>query len=103
MPLSVVALWLVARYAAEVDRDMAIRLMLEAERVFDSLDVRIWPESDIRNETLCVLGLEALPAHTPLPDIDYAAALAFAAAWLDERDADEIVTCGRPEHSPLAR
>jgi predicted ATPase/DNA-binding SARP family transcriptional activator len=103
MPLAVVALWLVARYAAEVDRDTAIRLMLEAERIYENLDARIWPESDIRAETLFALGIETLPSSTELPHTDYAAALAFAAAWLADREPGEIVSCTRPEQSPLVR
>ncbi len=102
MPMAVVALWLVARYAAEVDRDTAIRLMLEAQRIYMNLDARIWPESDVRDETLFALGLEALPTGMSLTDTHYTEALAFAAAWLDDRAEGEVVNCVRPERSPLA-
>jgi len=102
MPMAVVALWLVARYAAEVDRDTAVRLMLEAERIYANLDARIWPESDLRDETLFALGLQALPTSTTLPVTHYTEALAFAAAWLDDRADGEVVDCTRPEQSPLA-
>jgi hypothetical protein len=89
-PLAIVALWLVARYAAEVDRDAAVRWMLAAEQLFVRLDIQIWPEDDLRAQTLAVLGLDALKVDPRAPEPDFIATLAAAAEWLSERDPTEV-------------
>ena len=95
-PLVVVALWLVARYAAEIDRDAAIRWMLDAERIYADVDLRLWPEEDLRTQTLAALGLEMLPAIAAEPVGDCFEILAAASAWLSARDAGETGVRLRP-------
>jgi predicted ATPase/DNA-binding SARP family transcriptional activator len=88
-PLAPLALWLVARYAAAFDRDAAIRWLAEAEHVYRGLDAEMWPESDVREQTMRALGIDtvALPQS---PDADYLVTLAAAGAWLDAREPDEV-------------
>jgi predicted ATPase/DNA-binding SARP family transcriptional activator len=88
-PLAPLALWLVARYAAAVDRDAAIRWLSEAERIYRGLDAKMWPESDVRDETMRVLGLTSIPPAVS-PETDYLVTLAAAADWLDARVPDEV-------------
>jgi predicted ATPase/DNA-binding SARP family transcriptional activator len=88
-PLAPLALWLVARYAAAVDRDAAIRWLSEAERIYAGLDAKMWPESDVRDETMRVLGLAAIPPAAS-PESDYLVTLAAAAEWLEARVPDEV-------------
>jgi hypothetical protein len=89
-PLAPLALWLVARYAAALDRDAAIRWLSEAERIYRGLDAQLWPESDVRDETMRVLGLTSIPPAVS-PETDYLVTLAAAAEWLDTRALDEVV------------
>ncbi len=95
-PLAVVALWLVARYAAAVDRDAALRWLVSAEQIFAGLDTRLWPESDLRADTLAALGLKTAPAAADRNEPDCMAELAAADEWLAGRPADEVAACRRP-------
>jgi predicted ATPase/DNA-binding SARP family transcriptional activator len=89
-PLAAFALWLVGRYAAGVAPETAGRWLAHAERILGSLDSQLWPESDLRDETLAVLGLHDLaPVLESTPPLDHNTALAQAAAWLAGREAGE--------------
>jgi predicted ATPase/DNA-binding SARP family transcriptional activator len=89
-PLAPLALWLVARYAAAIDRDAAIHWLAEAERIYQGLDAEMWPESDVRDQTMRALGIDTIPPAES-PKTDYLATIAAARAWLDARDPDEVV------------
>jgi len=89
-PVSVVALWLVARYAAGIDPDSASRWLAHAERIVVAIDSQLWPESVLRDETVAVLGVSDLaPLLARTPALDHVAALAEAAAWLAGRGPGE--------------
>ncbi len=88
--LAAVALWFVARYDAAVAPETAARWLAHAERILADLDVQLWPESTLRDETLAILGIEDLAlALDRTPPLEHAAALAQAAAWLAERNPNE--------------
>jgi hypothetical protein len=81
--LSTFALWLVARYAVAVDRDAAIRFLVHAQRIFETLDAELWPEERVRDEAMALLGLDDLTeAAVGVPTLDHAEALEAALAWL---------------------
>ncbi len=89
--LSVVGLWLVARYAAAVDREAAISWLVHADRAFATLDAELWPETLLRDEAMAELGLDDLePLMANVPPLDHIAALDAAAAWLAARDPAEV-------------
>ncbi len=89
-PLAAFALWLAARYAAEVEPETAGRWLAQAERIIEALDSDLWPECVLRDETLAVLGITDLDALLDrTPPLDHAAALDEAAAWLGGRDPAE--------------
>jgi hypothetical protein len=95
-PLAAFALWLVARYAAGVAPDTAGQWLAHAERIIIAGDLQLWPESDLRDETMTVLGLGDLAPLLPSnPPLDPDTALAAAAAWLADRDPTE--TADRPQ------
>jgi predicted ATPase/DNA-binding SARP family transcriptional activator len=107
--LSVVNLWLVARYAAAVDREAAVWWLVHAERVFATLDAELWPETMLRDEAMAELGLDDLePLMADVPPLDHIAALDVAAAWLAGRDPAEVApravsTAGAEPHPrPIA-
>jgi hypothetical protein len=105
LPLAAFALWLVARFAVAVERPAAVRWLAHAERLAVTLDTELWPESELRDETMAVLGLErldeALAATAPL---DHGAALAQAAEWLAGRDPGEVAARAAPAPpAPLIR
>jgi hypothetical protein len=88
--LAAFALWFVARYAVAIAPDIAARWLVCAEKILADLDVRMWPESVLRDETMAILGLvdlEPLLANTP--PVDHEAALAEVSAWLAGRDPAE--------------
>ena len=90
-PLAAFALWLVARYAAEVEPDTAGRWLAQAERIVESIDSELWPECVLRDETLAVLGIADLGRAARL---DAAARPRGGAGrrpptWLAGRDPDE--------------
>jgi hypothetical protein len=88
--LDAFALWFVARYAAALAPELAPLWLAHGQRILSELDVRMWPESVLRDETMEVLGIEDLrPLLESTPPLDHRAALAEAAAWLAERDRAE--------------
>jgi predicted ATPase/DNA-binding SARP family transcriptional activator len=98
-PLAVFALWLVARYAAGVAPDTAGQWLAHAERIIIAGDIQLWPESDLRDETMSVLGLGDLaPLLASTPPLDQDAALAAAASWLASRDPAETAPRVMAEH-----
>ncbi len=96
-PLAAFALWLVARYAAGVAPETAGRWLVHAERIITTLDSDLWPECDLRDESMAVLRIGDL-AHllAVTPPLDHAAALVEAIAWLAERDPAERSSRERP-------
>jgi hypothetical protein len=81
-PLVAVALWLVARYAAETDPVAARRWLAHGERIRAELNVRMW-ETALRDETTAALGIDDLaPVLAATPSLDHSAALAQAVAWV---------------------
>jgi hypothetical protein len=89
-PLAAFTLWLVARYASGVDAAAAGRWLAHAERIVAQLDSELWPERELRDETLDVLEISDLaPLLAATPPLDHAAALSEAAAWLDTREPGE--------------
>jgi predicted ATPase/DNA-binding SARP family transcriptional activator len=88
--LAAFGLWFVARYAAAIAPELAIRWLVCGEKILLDLDVRMWPESVLRDETMAVLGLDDLEPLIPdTPSVDHEAALTEAAAWLAGRDPAE--------------
>lgn len=89
-PLTTFALWIVALYAAGIDPAVARRTLTHAERLYASLNITLWPEAIVRDETMLALGITDLaPLLAETPPLDDAAALAQAAAWLASRDPEE--------------
>ena len=86
-PLAAFALWFIARYAAAVAPGAAGRWLAHADRILAPLNSELWPESDLRDEALAVLGLDGvdllLDSTEPL---DHMAAVAEASSWLAQRD-----------------
>ena len=92
-PLTVFALWLVARYAVEIDPELASELLIQAARSMATIDTEIWPECSVRDEALEILGITDLSARTDAPaQADAADALDSALAWLARRDPGERAT-----------
>ncbi len=89
-PLVAFALWFVARYAAGVDPSASGRWLAHAARIVESLDSDLWPECELREESMTVLGIGDLaPLLAATPPLDPAQALAEAAAWLAVRPGHE--------------
>ena len=89
-PLVAFALWFVARYAAGVDAAAAGRWLAHAARIVEELDADLWPECDLRDEAMQVLGVSDLtPLLQDTPALDHAQALAEAAAWFGARPSGE--------------
>ena len=89
-PLVAFALWFVARYAAGVDPSASERWLAHAARIVESLDSDLWPECELREESMTVLGIGDLaPLLAATPPLDPAQALAEAAAWLAVRPGHE--------------
>ena len=89
-PLAAFALWFVARYAAAVAPDTAAEWLAHAERLAVAIDSELWPESILRDECLAVLSIaEPSALLAGGATLDYATALAQAAAWLGTRDPSE--------------
>jgi hypothetical protein len=60
------------------------------EQIRADLDVRMWPESVLRDETMAVLGITDLTSLLQsTQQRDHVAALGEAAAWLAGRDPTE--------------
>ncbi len=86
----VYALWFVARYAAAVEPESAGRWLALAEPIRAEFDLEIWPEGELRDETMAILGIDDLqPLIAATEPLDHAAAFAEAAAWLAGRDPAE--------------
>ena len=86
----VYALWFVARYAASVEPETAGRWLALAEPIRAEFDLEIWPEGELRDETMAILGIEDLqPLVDATEPLEHAAAFAEAAAWLAARDPNE--------------
>jgi predicted ATPase/DNA-binding SARP family transcriptional activator len=85
-PLAAFALWFVARYAAAVAPETAGRWLAQAERIVSAIDSELWPESILRDECLALLSTEQGTLPTSAAPLDYATALAEAAAWVATRD-----------------
>ena len=90
-PMTAWALWLTARYAAELAPDRARLWLAVAERIVEATGP-LWPEDTLRDEALAVLGIDDLaPVIEATPEIDPDVALAEAAEWLAERDPAERI------------
>jgi predicted ATPase/DNA-binding SARP family transcriptional activator len=90
--VAVAALWFVARYACEVDRDSSGRWLALAERIHTELDTAHSLEEVLREETMAVLGITDLgPLVSDAPAFDPATALDEAAAWVASRSPTEVV------------
>ena len=90
-PLAAFALWLVARYAAAVAPETAAQWLAHAEQIAAAIDSELWPESILRDECLAVLSIgEQGALLAEAAPLDYATALAEAAAWLATRDPSEL-------------
>ena len=88
--LTAFALWFIARYAAGVAPEVAERWLAYGEQIRADLDVRMWPESVLRDETMAALGITDLTSLLEsTPQRDHVAALGEAAAWLAGRDPAE--------------
>ena len=91
-PLAAFALWFVARYAAAVAPETAGRWLAHADRIVAAIDSELWPESILRDECLTMLSVaEQGTLSGGAAPLDYATALAEAAAWVDMRDPSERV------------
>ncbi len=86
----VYALWWVARYAAAVEPETAGRWLALAEPIRAEFDLEIWPEGELRDETMAILGIDDLqPLVAATDPLDHTAAFAEAVAWLAGRDPAE--------------
>ena len=92
LPLTAFGLWLIARYAAELDPALALGWLAQAERLLAATDAEIWPECVLRDEALELLGGPDLDARAAaLAGVDADAAFDAALAWLERRDPRERV------------
>jgi hypothetical protein len=98
-PLAAFALWLVARYAADVAPETAGRWLAHSDRIVTAIDSQLWPERVLREETLVVLGIVDLgPLLESTPPLDHATAHAQAIAWVAGRSHAEAAT-RTPSHA----
>jgi predicted ATPase/DNA-binding SARP family transcriptional activator len=91
-PLSAFALWLLARFAVVSDPELAGQWLVHAERIVTRMDSELWPECELRDETMAILGitdLESLPAN--VSPRHHSVVLEEGAQWLAERDGGEAV------------
>ncbi len=89
-PLAAFALWLVARYAADVAPETAGRWLAHSDRIVAAIDSQLWPERVLRDEALAVLGVTDLgPLLESTPPLDHVTAHAEAIAWVAGRNAAE--------------
>ena len=92
-PLTVFALWLVARYAAGVAPRESEHWLAQAELIARATDTELWPESEVRDETMAVLNLDDLaPLLEREPPRDHVVVLSEATAWVAGRDPLEQAT-----------
>ncbi len=100
-PMAAFALWLVARYAAEIAPQKARHFLAHAEHALADTDSELWPESILRDETMEVLGLDDLDQlAAKVPALDHVTALTEASVWLAERDPAEVAPRSTPTHRP---
>jgi predicted ATPase/DNA-binding SARP family transcriptional activator len=95
--VALTSLWLCARYAAGIDPEAAAEFLGLAEHLATAHDLRLWPEDELRDETLQILGVAdagELAARTS--PRDPAASLAVSAEWLAGRPEGETATRARP-------
>jgi hypothetical protein len=102
LPLTSFGLWLIARYAAELDADFALDCLVRVQRLLDVTDAEIWPECVLRDEALEVLdGPDLGERAAVLASVDADATFDSALAWLGRRDPREraaragVVALGR--------
>jgi predicted ATPase len=92
-PLAAFALWLVARYAVDVEPETAGRWLAHSDRIAAAIDSQLWPERVLRDETLALLGITDLgPLLESTPPLDHLTAHAQASAWVAGRSAAETAT-----------
>ncbi len=92
-PLAAFALWLVARYAADVAPETAGGWLAHSDRIVAAIDSQLWPERVLRDETLAVLRISDLgPLLESTPPLDHVTAHAEAIAWVAGRNAAETAT-----------
>jgi hypothetical protein len=83
----------VARYAAAVAPETAGRWLAHSDRIVAAIDSQLWPERELRDETLVVLGISDLAALLEsTPPLDHVTAHAEAIAWVAGRSAAETAT-----------
>ncbi|MFX8410383.1 hypothetical protein ABTL60_19110, partial [Acinetobacter baumannii] len=89
-PIAAFALWFIARYAAAVDPAAASRGLAHGARITETLDADLWPECELRDEALRVLGIDDLSAVlAATPVADHVEAVADAITWLRARPSGE--------------
>jgi hypothetical protein len=89
-PLTAFALWLLARFAAVSTPELAGQWLVHAERIVTELDSDLWPECELRDETMAILGLTDLGSlRAGTAPRHHAIVLEEAAAWLADRDHGE--------------
>lgn len=92
-PLAAFALWLVARYAADVAPETAGRWLAHSDRIVAAIDPQLWPERVLRDDTLAALGITDLaPVLESTAPLDHVTAHAEAVAWVAGRNAAETAT-----------
>ena len=88
--VAVAALWFVARYAAAVDPESALRWLTLAERISTEFDAGPTLEEVLRAETMEVLGITDIrPLLSAAPPFDPATTLDEVAAWVASRSPTE--------------
>jgi hypothetical protein len=89
--VAVAALWFVARYAAAVDPESALRWLALAERISTEFDASPSLEEVLRGETMEVLGITDVgPMLSEPPSFNPATVLDEVTAWIASRDPAEI-------------
>jgi predicted ATPase/DNA-binding SARP family transcriptional activator len=98
--VSVATLVCAARYAVNFDRPFATGLLVEAERLTAAIGGDMWPECQLRDETMQLLGLTNLtiPPEQTLAG-DSTDILSRLQVWLSGRDSSERAP--RAELAPL--
>ena len=100
-PLAAFALWLVARYAADVAPETAGRWLAHSDRIVAAIDSQLWPERVLRDEALAVLGVTDLgPLLESTPPLDHVTAHAEAIAWGPGATRPRVPTRGSCSISP---
>ncbi len=98
--VSLTMIWLLARYAVGYDGRLAADWLVKADRLMRERELDLWPEIQLRDETLQLLGVGdvgELGDGVAAEEIDET--LRFAAEWLDARPPGE--TAAREMLVPL--